>query len=88
MTTNPILRADYPDPDVARVGDTYYMISTAMHMVPGGQILRSSDMMTWEHCAYVYDILGETARQRMEGEGNPPHIYGKGMWAASLKHHG
>ncbi len=86
--TNPILRADYPDPDVVRVGEAYYMISTAMHMFPGGQILRSYDMMTWEHCAYVYDSLGETARQRMEGEGNPPHIYGKGMWAASLKHHG
>ena len=83
---NPIIHADYPDPDVTRAGDCYYMISTAMHMFPGGQILRSYDLMHWEHCAYVYDILGETARQRMEGEGQPPHIYGKGMWAASLKY--
>ena len=81
---NPIIHADYPDPDVVRVGDTYYMISTAMHMFPGGQILRSYDLMHWEHCAYVYDILGETAHQRMDG-GN---IYGRGMWAASLKHDG
>ena len=84
---NPVIHADYPDPDVVRVGDVYYMISTAMHMFPGGQILRSYDLMHWEHCAYVYDILGETARQRMEGESDPKHIYGKGMWAASLKHH-
>ena len=79
---NPIIHADFPDPDVVRVGDTYYMISTAMHMFPGGQILRSYDLMHWEHCAYVYDILGETAHQRMDG-GN---IYARGMWAASLKY--
>lgn len=85
---NPIIHADFPDPDVVRVGDAYYMISTAMHMFPGGQILRSYDLTSWEHCAYVYETLGETARQRMEGEGQPPHIYGKGMWAASLKYAG
>ena len=81
---NPVIYADFPDPDVVRVGDCYYMISTSMHMFPGAQILRSYDLMHWEHCSYVYDSLGETARQRMD-EG---HIYGKGMWAASLKHHG
>lgn len=92
---NPVIYADYPDPDVVRVGDAYYMSSTSMHMFPGCQILRSYDLMHWEHCAYVYDILGETARQRMEGGGTtadgrpvPPHIYGKGMWASSLKHDG
>ncbi len=81
---NPIIHADYPDPDVTRAGDCYYMISTAMHMFPGGQILRSYDLTHWEHCAYVYDILGETAHQRMDG-GN---IYARGMWAASLKYAG
>ncbi len=80
---NPVIYADFPDPDVARVGDTYYMVSTAMHMFPGAQILRSYDLAHWEHCGYVYDTLGETARQRMDGG----HIYGKGMWAASLKAH-
>jgi len=81
---NPVIYADFPDPDVVRVGDCYYMISTSMHMFPGAQILRSYDLMHWEHCSYVYESLGETARQRMD-EG---HIYGKGMWAASLKHRG
>lgn len=87
---NPVIYADFPDPDVVRVGDTYYMISTSMHMFPGAQILRSYDLAHWEHCGYVYDTLGETARQRMEGDPaqGPAHIYGKGMWAASLKHHG
>ncbi len=81
---NPIIHADFPDPDVVRVGDCYYMISTTMHMFPGGQILRSYDLLHWEHCAYVYDILGETAHQRMDGGA----IYARGMWAASLKYDG
>ena len=80
---NPVIHADYPDPDVVLVGDTYYMVSTAMHMFPGAQVLRSYDLMHWEHCAYVYDTLGETAAQRMDGG----HIYGKGMWAASFRVH-
>ncbi len=81
---NPVIHADFPDPDVVRVGDACYMISTSMHVFPGAQILRSYDLMRWEHCSYVYETLGETARQRMD-EG---HIYGKGMWAASLKYAG
>ncbi|MBQ8554391.1 MAG: family 43 glycosylhydrolase [Clostridia bacterium] len=84
MAANPILYADYPDPDVICVHETYYMISTSMHMFPGAQLLRSYDMLHWEHCAYVYDILGETPQQRMDGG----HIYGRGMWAATLRHHG
>lgn len=34
---NPITRLDYPDPDVIRVGDIYYMVSTTMHFMPGGR---------------------------------------------------
>ena len=37
---NPITRLDYPDPDVIRVGEVYYMVSTTMHFMPGGEILR------------------------------------------------
>lgn len=38
---NPITRLDYPDPDVIRVDNTYYMVSTTMHFMPGCEILRS-----------------------------------------------
>ena len=41
---DPVTGLDYPDPDVIRVEDTYYMISTAMHFFPGGEILRSYDL--------------------------------------------
>lgn len=82
---NPVTWLDYPDPDVIRVGDTYYMISTAMHFFPGGEILRSYDLCHWEHMSYVYDRLDSTPGQRLFGGQN---IYGKGMWAASLRYHG
>ena len=61
--TNPILYTDYPDPDVIRVDDTYYMVSTTMHFMPGGVILRSYDLVHWEHASYVYDVLEDTPGQ-------------------------
>ncbi len=81
---NPITRLDYPDADVIRVEDTYYMISTTMYFMPGGEILRSYDLVNWEHAAYVYDILDSTPGQTLQGDAN---AYGKGMWAASLRYH-
>lgn len=76
--------ADYPDPDVIRVEDTYYMVSTTMHMMPGCVILRSYDLIHWEVATHVYDTLDNTPAQRLE---SGQHIYGKGMWAASLRYH-
>ncbi len=81
---NPITRLDYPDVDVIRVEDTYYMVSTTMHFMPGCEILRSYDLINWEHAAYLYDVLDSTPGQRLEGEEN---IYGRGMWAATLRYH-
>ena len=83
--TNPLTGMDYPDPDVIRVGDTYYMISTTMHFFPGGNILKSHDLIHWEHCAYLYDTLEHTKGETLEGEET---VYGHGMWAASLRYHG
>ncbi|MBR6380201.1 MAG: family 43 glycosylhydrolase [Lachnospiraceae bacterium] len=81
---NPITSMDYPDVDVIRVGDTYYMVSTTMYFMPGCEILRSFDLVHWEHAAYVYERLDSTPAQRMEDGAN---IYGQGMWAASLRYH-
>ena len=81
---NPLTGMDYPDPDVIRVGDTYYMISTTMHFFPGGVILRSHDLIRWEICAYLYDSLEHTPGETLEGEQT---VYGHGMWAASLRYH-
>ena len=80
----PNLGMDFPDPDVIFVDGTYYMISTTMHFLPGGQILRSGDLLHWEHAAYVFDTLDSTEAQKLQ---NGKYIYGKGMWAASLRYH-
>lgn len=71
---NPITELDYPDPDVIRVDDTYYMVSTTMHFMPGCEILRSYDLIHWEHLSYVYERLDSTEEQRLVGEKN---CYGK-----------
>ena len=84
QTSNPITNLDYPDPDVIRVGDTYYMVSTTMHFMPGCEILRSYDLINWEHMTYVYDRLDSTDEQSLRENKN---CYGKGMWAASLRYH-
>ncbi len=81
---NPLMRLDYPDPDVIRVGDTYYMVSTTMHFMPGCEILGSYNLKDWEHVSFVYDRLDSTPGQCLE---DGAHIYGKGMWAATLRYH-
>ncbi len=84
QVTNPIIWMDFPDPDVIRVDDTYYMISTTMHLMPGGVILRSYDLAHWEIVTYLYDILENSPAARLEdGKG----IYSAGMWAATLRYH-
>ncbi|MBR5416430.1 MAG: family 43 glycosylhydrolase [Clostridiales bacterium] len=82
--SNPILKMDFPDPDVIFVDGVYYMISTTMHFLPGGQILRSYDLLHWEHAAYVFDYLDGTDAQKLCDD---KYVYGKGMWAASLRYH-
>ena len=84
MNNNPIIWADYPDLDPIRIDDTYYMVSTTMHFMPGCVILRSYDLIHWEVATHVYDVLDDTTDQKLEGE---KQIYGKGMWAASLRYY-
>ena len=50
---------DYPDPDVIRVNDTFYMVSTTMYFMPGCAILRSYDLAEWELVGYAYDKLDD-----------------------------
>jgi beta-xylosidase len=81
---NPIIWADVPDVAVIRVGDTYYMSSTTMHMSPGLPIMKSKDLVNWELIGYVYDTLTDNAALRLE---NGKSAYGAGSWASSLRYH-
>lgn len=80
---NPLTKTDYPDPDVIRVDDTYYMISTTMYFMPGGVILKSHNLKDWEICSYIYEELDGTDAERLD---NGASSYGKGMWAATLRY--
>ena len=56
---NPILFADYSDPDVIRVGDTYYMTASSFNYVPGLPILTSKDLVNWELKNYAIEKIDE-----------------------------
>src|SRR5918998_772605 len=80
---NPIIFADVPDLSMVRVGDTYYMSSTTMHMSPGVPIMKSKDLVNWELVSYAYDILGDNDALTLQNDKN---AYSKGSWASSLRH--
>lgn len=80
--TNPVINSDFPDPDIIRVGDTYYMASTTMYFMPGGDILRSSDLVHWEFVCHAFGRLEENSAHCLE---DGQQIYGQGMWAPSLR---
>jgi beta-xylosidase len=76
---NPILYADYSDPDVIRVGDCFYMTASSFNYTPGLPILISKDLVNWELKNYaVRNIAYDYYR-------NPAHA--KGIWAPSIRYH-
>jgi len=81
---NPIIFADVPDIAMIRVGDTYYMSSTTMHMSPGVPIMKSKDLVNWQTVSYAYDILDDVDELNLS---NGRSSYGRGSWASSLRFH-
>ena len=80
---NPIIWSDVPDASMVRVGDTYYMTSTTMHLSPGVPIMKSKNLVNWELVNYAYDRLAESANISLN---NGEDAYGKGSWASSIKY--
>lgn len=81
--TNPMLWSDVPDPDVIRVDDNFYLVSTTMHLMPGAPVMRSKDLVNWKTVSYLFDRLTDTPNYDMEG----CTAYGRGQWATSLRYH-
>jgi len=77
--TNPIIFADYSDPDVIRVGDDFYMTSSSFSHFPGLPILHSKDLVNWK-------IISHAAIQYPIKEFNKPQ-HGNGIWAPSIRFH-
>ncbi len=84
LAQNPVIWSDVPDVSTIRVGDTYYMSSTTMHMSPGLPIMKSKDLVNWEMASYAYDRLVENDKMNLK---NGQEAYGKGSWASSLRFH-
>ncbi|MFC0772020.1 glycoside hydrolase family 43 protein [Terrimonas alba] len=81
---NPVIYADVPDMAMIRVGDTYYMSSTTMHMSPGVPIMKSKDLVNWQLVNYCYDTLVSNDEMNLE---NGKSTYGRGSWASSIRYH-
>jgi beta-xylosidase len=81
---NPIIWADVPDLAMIRVGDTYYMSSTTMHLSPGLPLMKSRDLVNWHLIGYAYDTLGDHDPLKLQ---NGRNAYGAGSWASSLRYH-
>lgn len=81
---NPIIHADVPDMSMVRVGDTYYMSSTTMHLSPGVPIMKSTDLVNWKLINYAYNTLADVDALNLENDKN---AYGRGSWASCLRYH-
>ena len=76
---NPVLNADFSDPDVIRVGAKYYMVASDFHFI-GMQVLESDDMVNWQYISQIYrrfDEPGWDANQHYAG----------GSWAPAIRYH-
>jgi beta-xylosidase len=81
---NPIIFADVPDVSMVRVGDSYYMSSTTMHMCPGVPVMKSNDLINWRIVSYAYNTLGDGDAMNLN---NGKNAYGKGTWASGIRYH-
>ena len=77
---NPVLHADYSDPDAIRVGDDYYMISSSFNHVPGLPILHSKDLVNWK-------LIGHVITRQIPIDHFSRVQHGNGVWAPSIRFH-
>ena len=75
---NPVLHADYSDPDIVRVGDDFYMVSSSFDAVPGLPILHSKDLVNWT-------IIGHALKQQPPYDHFSKTQHGNGVWAPSIR---
>lgn len=77
---NPVLNADYSDPDVCAVGDDYYLTASSFNCIPGLPILHSKDLVNWT-------IIGYALQEQWPKEVYDQPQHGKGVWAPSIRYH-
>jgi beta-xylosidase len=77
---NPVLHADYSDPDAVRVGDDFYMVSSSFEDVPGLPILHSRDLVNWA-------LIGHALKRQPPFEHFSLPRHGEGVWAPSIRYY-
>lgn len=77
---NPIIYADYSDPDVVRVGDDYYMTASSFNAAPGLPVLHSKDMINWK-------LINHALPQQVPADTFKIPQHGNGVWAPSIRYH-
>jgi len=77
---NPVLFADYSDPDAIRVGDDYYMIASSFNCIPGLPVLHSKDLVNWR-------IINHALKKQVPADIYDAPLHGKGVWAPAIKYH-
>lgn len=77
---NPILHADYSDPDACRVGNDYYMVASSFTAIPGLPILHSKDLVNWE-------LIGHALKRLTPLDYYSTVRHGGGVWAPSIRYH-
>src|SRR5882757_3596707 len=77
---NPVINADYSDPDAIRVGDDFYLIASSFDAVPGLPILHSKDLVNWK-------IIGHALQHQPPEEHFSKTQHGNGVWAPAIRYH-
>ena len=78
--TNPVINADYSDPDACVVGEDYYLTASSFNCIPGLPILHSKDLVNWE-------IIGHALETQYPTDEFDKPSHGNGVWAPSIRHH-
>ncbi|GAA4204549.1 glycoside hydrolase 43 family protein [Pedobacter jeongneungensis] len=76
---NPVINADYSDPDAIRVGDDFYMIASSFDAIPGLPILHSKDLVNWK-------IIGHALKRQPPFEHFEKTQHGNGVWAPAIRY--
>ena len=78
--TNPVINADYSDPDVCVAGEDYYLTASSFNCIPGLPILHSKDLVNWE-------IVGHAVKELEPKQVFDRPSHGNGIWAPSIRYH-
>lgn len=85
--TNPVLHADYSDPDICRVGEDYYMTASSFNCFPGLPVLHSRDLVHWTLVGAALTDYPGAGWEGPEHDFRTQVQHGNGVWAPAIRYH-